>query len=251
MRCWPSADLALGLICDGIHVNPKLVKLLAQLPADRVFLETDANKHAGGKETEFEFYPGYWVKSAPGKAVRRPQRRALRLLADARRGDAQLSCAMSAPIWPARPMPRASCRRGCSARERESAASSPESSPTSWCSTRGRLEVEATYVRRRTLSTGAPHERRRPKSRCATTRTATSISISTARPTPRSTSSSAATASRRCTRSSRRSAGTCTSDIREPSDRRRRLRTGQALAAFLRAARTPTSTSRSATTKSC
>jgi N-acetylglucosamine-6-phosphate deacetylase len=62
-------DLALGLICDGIHVNPKLMKLLAQLPADRLFLETDANKHAGGKETEFEFYPGYLVRSAPGRAV--------------------------------------------------------------------------------------------------------------------------------------------------------------------------------------
>jgi N-acetylglucosamine-6-phosphate deacetylase len=62
-------SLALGLICDGIHVNPKLMKILAQLPADRVFLETDANKHAGGAETEFEFYPGYWVRSAPGKAV--------------------------------------------------------------------------------------------------------------------------------------------------------------------------------------
>jgi N-acetylglucosamine-6-phosphate deacetylase len=62
-------SLALGLICDGIHVNPKLMKILAQLPADRVFLETDANKHAGGKETEFEFYPGYFVRSAPGKAV--------------------------------------------------------------------------------------------------------------------------------------------------------------------------------------
>lgn len=62
-------DLALGLICDGIHVNPKLVRLLAQLPDDRLFLETDANKHAGGKETEFEFFPGYFVRSAPGRAV--------------------------------------------------------------------------------------------------------------------------------------------------------------------------------------
>jgi N-acetylglucosamine-6-phosphate deacetylase len=61
--------LALGLICDGIHVNPKLMKILAQLPPDRVFLETDANKYAGGEDTEFEFYPGYWVRSARGKAV--------------------------------------------------------------------------------------------------------------------------------------------------------------------------------------
>lgn len=61
--------IALGLICDGIHVSPKLMKILAQLPPDRVFLETDANKYAGSEETEFEFYPGYWVRSARGKAV--------------------------------------------------------------------------------------------------------------------------------------------------------------------------------------
>ena len=62
--------LALGLICDGIHVDPMLMKILAQLPEDRVFLETDANKHAGSAGAEeFEFYPGYWVTSAPGKAV--------------------------------------------------------------------------------------------------------------------------------------------------------------------------------------
>ncbi len=62
--------LALGLICDGIHVDPRLMKILAQLPQDRVFLETDANKFAGsGAPAEFEFYPGYWVTSAPGKAV--------------------------------------------------------------------------------------------------------------------------------------------------------------------------------------
>lgn len=62
--------LALGLICDGIHVHPGLVAMLAQLPADRVFLETDAMKHAGGPATTFEFYPGYRVRSAPGLAVR-------------------------------------------------------------------------------------------------------------------------------------------------------------------------------------
>jgi N-acetylglucosamine-6-phosphate deacetylase len=61
--------VALGLICDGIHVDPKLMKIMAQLPADRVFLETDANKYAGAPATEFEFFPGYWVRSAPGKAV--------------------------------------------------------------------------------------------------------------------------------------------------------------------------------------
>lgn len=63
-------NLALGLICDGIHVDPALMKILRQLPTDRVFLETDANKFAGGSApAEFEFYPGYWVTSAPGKAV--------------------------------------------------------------------------------------------------------------------------------------------------------------------------------------
>ena len=63
-------NLALGLICDGIHVDPMLIKILAQLPEDRVFLETDANKFAGSASAqEFEFYPGYWVTSAPGKAV--------------------------------------------------------------------------------------------------------------------------------------------------------------------------------------
>lgn len=62
--------LALGLICDGIHVHPGLVAVLAQLPADRVFLETDAMKYAGGADTEFEFFPGRWVRSERGNAVR-------------------------------------------------------------------------------------------------------------------------------------------------------------------------------------
>lgn len=62
--------LALGLVCDGIHVEPQLVKLLAQLPSDRVFLETDAMKYAGTPGATFEFYPGFVVTSAPGKAVR-------------------------------------------------------------------------------------------------------------------------------------------------------------------------------------
>ncbi|MCX5579321.1 N-acetylglucosamine-6-phosphate deacetylase [Kaistia terrae] len=62
--------LALGLICDGIHVDPALIRLMAQLPEDRVFLETDAMKYAGTPGKTFEFYPGYVVTSAPGKAVR-------------------------------------------------------------------------------------------------------------------------------------------------------------------------------------
>ncbi|MBN9310206.1 N-acetylglucosamine-6-phosphate deacetylase, partial [Devosia sp.] len=49
--------LALGLVCDGIHVEPQMVRLLAQLPADRVFLETDAMKYAGTPGATFEFYP--------------------------------------------------------------------------------------------------------------------------------------------------------------------------------------------------
>ncbi|WP_306118957.1 MULTISPECIES: amidohydrolase family protein [unclassified Roseitalea] len=62
--------LALGVVADGIHTHPRLLAILAQLPADRVFLETDAMKFAGTPGMEFEFYPGYWVRSAPGKAVR-------------------------------------------------------------------------------------------------------------------------------------------------------------------------------------
>lgn len=63
-------NLALGLICDGIHVHPKLVAMLAQLPAERLFLETDANKFTGTDGAEFEFYPGYWVRTVRGGAVR-------------------------------------------------------------------------------------------------------------------------------------------------------------------------------------
>ena len=63
-------NLALGLICDGIHAHPKLVKLLAQLPSDRLFLETDSVKYAGREGARFEPYPGYWVTSAKGNAVR-------------------------------------------------------------------------------------------------------------------------------------------------------------------------------------
>lgn len=62
--------LALGVVADGIHAHAKLLRILAQLPIDRVFLETDSMKYAGLPGTEFEFYPGYFVTSAPGKAVR-------------------------------------------------------------------------------------------------------------------------------------------------------------------------------------
>jgi N-acetylglucosamine-6-phosphate deacetylase len=63
-------NLPLGLICDGIHVHPKLVKFLAQLPENRVFLETDSIMYAGTDGARFEAYPGYWVTSAKGKAVK-------------------------------------------------------------------------------------------------------------------------------------------------------------------------------------
>lgn len=62
--------LALGVVADGIHAHPKLLRILAQLPTDRVFLETDSMKYAGLPGTEFEFYPGYVVTSRPGHAVR-------------------------------------------------------------------------------------------------------------------------------------------------------------------------------------
>ncbi|MBD3625147.1 MAG: amidohydrolase family protein [Rhodobacteraceae bacterium] len=63
-------DLPLGLVCDGHHTDPGFVRLLAQLPPHRVFLETDAMKYAGAEDTEFEFYPGYRVTSRKGHAVR-------------------------------------------------------------------------------------------------------------------------------------------------------------------------------------
>lgn len=62
-------DLAIGLICDGVHTDPGFIRLLAQLPNHRVFLETDAMKYAGAEDMEFEFYPGYRVRSVKGNAV--------------------------------------------------------------------------------------------------------------------------------------------------------------------------------------
>ncbi|MBO1042352.1 N-acetylglucosamine-6-phosphate deacetylase [Brucella pituitosa] len=62
--------LALGLVCDGIHVDPQLVRLLGQLPENRLFLETDAMKFTGTAGATFEFFPGYRVTSMPGRAVR-------------------------------------------------------------------------------------------------------------------------------------------------------------------------------------
>ena len=63
------SNIVLGLICDGIHVHPRLVELLSHLPSDRVFLETDANKYAGKEgATKFEFFPGRICISEKGKA---------------------------------------------------------------------------------------------------------------------------------------------------------------------------------------
>ena len=61
--------IALGLICDGIHVHPQLVELLSHLPSDRVFLETDSVKGSGSPvPIKFEFYPGRWCTVEKGKA---------------------------------------------------------------------------------------------------------------------------------------------------------------------------------------
>ena len=61
--------IALGLICDGIHVHPQLVELLSHLPNDRVFLETDSVKGSGSPvPVKFEFYPGRWCTVEKGKA---------------------------------------------------------------------------------------------------------------------------------------------------------------------------------------
>ena len=61
--------IALGVICDGIHVHPQLVELLSHLPNDRVFLETDSVKGSGSSEpVRFEFYPGRWCTVEKGKA---------------------------------------------------------------------------------------------------------------------------------------------------------------------------------------
>ncbi|WDR02596.1 N-acetylglucosamine-6-phosphate deacetylase [Devosia algicola] len=96
-------SIALGLICDGIHVHPKLVQALSHLPANRVFLETDANKYAGSSATEFEFYPGYWVTSLAGQSRSRPQWRPVRFVVEPRRGHAKLPRLFWQEFGPGRP----------------------------------------------------------------------------------------------------------------------------------------------------
>lgn len=64
------AGLPLGLVCDGIHAQPRLVRLLAQLGWDRVFLQTDAIVNDRGAPIVFETFPGNVVTSKPGGAIR-------------------------------------------------------------------------------------------------------------------------------------------------------------------------------------
>lgn len=63
-------NLPLGLVCDGIHAQPRLVRLLAQLSPDRVFLQTDAIVNDTDDAIEFETFPGNRVTSHPARAVR-------------------------------------------------------------------------------------------------------------------------------------------------------------------------------------
>lgn len=62
-------DLCLGIICDGVHTTPTQIKLLTQLPLDRVFLETDSMKFTGLPPGKFELYPGYEVTTTEGKGA--------------------------------------------------------------------------------------------------------------------------------------------------------------------------------------
>ncbi|MEX2605760.1 MAG: amidohydrolase family protein [Kiritimatiellia bacterium] len=54
--------LACGVICDGIHVNPLHIRLLTQLPVDRLVLETDSMKGSGKPSGRSELYPGEWIE---------------------------------------------------------------------------------------------------------------------------------------------------------------------------------------------
>jgi N-acetylglucosamine-6-phosphate deacetylase len=62
--------LCLGLICDGVHAHPRQVQLLAQLPAERLFLETDSMKFTGLPSGQFELYPGMVVTTSATQAAR-------------------------------------------------------------------------------------------------------------------------------------------------------------------------------------
>jgi N-acetylglucosamine-6-phosphate deacetylase len=62
--------LCLGIICDGVHVVPQQLRLLAQLPPDRVFLETDSMKFTGLPPGRFELDPGLWVNTTTDRGAR-------------------------------------------------------------------------------------------------------------------------------------------------------------------------------------
>ncbi len=82
--------LALGVVADGIHAHPKLLRILAQLPADRVFLETDSMKYAGLPGTGVRVLSGLFRHQRAGQGGARSQWRALRFVFDVGRGHAQL-----------------------------------------------------------------------------------------------------------------------------------------------------------------
>lgn len=66
-------QLALGVICDGVHVEPMQVKLLSIAAPDRIFLETDSMKFSGLEPGNFELYPGMTVTTSLDNAARGPQ----------------------------------------------------------------------------------------------------------------------------------------------------------------------------------
>lgn len=55
-------EMACAVICDGIHVDPVHIRLLSQLPADRLVLETDSMKGSGKPNGRSELYPGVWIE---------------------------------------------------------------------------------------------------------------------------------------------------------------------------------------------
>lgn len=62
--------ICLGLICDGVHADPIQVRQLAQLPIDRLFLETDSMKYTGLPPGRFELDAGVWVTTTVDRATR-------------------------------------------------------------------------------------------------------------------------------------------------------------------------------------
>ena len=62
--------ICLGLICDGVHADPIQVQLLAQLPADRLFLETDSVKFTGLPPGRFLLDVDLWATTTEGRGAR-------------------------------------------------------------------------------------------------------------------------------------------------------------------------------------